>query len=98
MCTHRRAALGVGAASQIANVSHVFTSIGFGSKLKIRLRAKEALHSVQRKNVSQLGTGCEDPRLERTNQVACAAVSANPVIGVAYEATENCLDRNCELA
>ena len=57
-----------------------------GTKLTIRLHAKEALLPGNRKNVSQLGTDRKHPRLERTDFVAGAAVGADLVIGIADEA------------
>ena len=83
MCTHRRAALGVGAASQIANVSHVFQpSDRFWLQTQNTTSRQGSL--AFRSAEKCIPTGDRLRRLAtRTNQVAGAAVSANLVIGVA---------------
>ena len=63
----------------------------FGTKLKIRLHAQEALLSVERKNVSQLGTDRKHPRLKRTDFVAGAAVGSDLIVGITNEADKEVL-------
>src|ERR1019366_1322429 len=70
----------------------------FGTKLKIRLHAQETLLSVERKNVSQLGTDRKHPRLKRTDFVAGAAVSGDLIVGVTNEADKELLGQELRRA